>query len=91
MVLHVVAGTHIIRNEIQRKATQMKKALAAAALALAATSANAGSADAPKMDVTVISQSASGGMSQGWIVPMVFAGLLIVLLGNAAGGGYSPG
>ncbi len=65
----------------------MKKALAAAAIALAATSANAGSADAPKMDVTVISQSASGGMSQGWVIPIAFAALLIVLLGDVAGGG----
>ncbi len=68
----------------------MKKALAAAAIALAATSANAGSADAPKMDVTVISQSASGGMSQGWIIPATFAALLIIVLGNAAGGVTSP-
>ncbi len=60
----------------------MKKVLLASAISLAATSASAGTAEQPNMDVTVISQSASGSSAQSWVVPAAFAALLIVMLAN---------
>ncbi len=67
----------------------MKKTLSALALALAASPAAAGTAEKPGMDVTVISQSASSGTSQSWVVPAAFAALLIILLANLATPGYA--
>ena len=64
---------------------KMKQTLLAASLALAATSATAATIEAPKMDVTVISQSASANGVPQWVVPAVIAGLVILLVLNATG------
>ena len=67
----------------------MKRTLLAITLAFAASSAVAGSAEKPGMDVTVITQSASGGTVQSWVVPAAFAALAIILLANLAAPGTS--
>ena len=58
----------------------MKKILLATAIALSAASATAGTAEQPKMDVTVITQSASAGMEQQWLVPVVMVAVLLLVI-----------
>ena len=68
----------------------MKKTLLAAAFAMAATSAVAGTEAQPSMDVTVITQNAAGAMSQEWLIPSIFAVLLVILVGGMGGGSITP-
>ena len=63
----------------------MKKLFLASALVVAAGSANAGTAEAPKMDVTVISQSASAGGVASWVIPAIFVGLVLLLISGSTG------
>ena len=63
----------------------MKKALLIAALTLPAATAMAGTEATPQLDVEVITQGTSA-MSQSWLVPVVFVGILLLVLSGGAGG-----
>ena len=60
----------------------MRKLVLALILASATTPALAGTTETPQMDVTVITQGAAGGMSQQWLIPVVFTAILLVLIGG---------
>ncbi len=64
----------------------MKKALLITALMLPATTALAGTEAAPQLDVEVITQGTAA-MNQSWLVPVVFVGILLLVMG---GGGVVP-
>ncbi len=64
----------------------MKKALLIAALMLPAATALAGTEAAPQLDVEVITQGTAA-MNQSWLVPVVFVGILLLVMG---GGGVVP-
>ena len=57
----------------------MKKALLIAALTLPATTAMAGTTATPQLDAQVITQGV-GSMEQSWLVPVVFLGILLLVL-----------
>ena len=63
----------------------MKKALLIAALMLPATTALAGTEAEPQMDVEVITQGTAA-MNQSWLVPVVFLGILLLVMSGSAGG-----
>ncbi|HHL20522.1 MAG TPA: hypothetical protein ENJ52_03235 [Aliiroseovarius sp.] len=62
----------------------MKKALLIAALTLPATTALAGTEAAPQMDVQMITQGV-GSIEQSWLVPVVFLGILLLVMSGAGG------
>ena len=66
----------------------MKKTLLIAALTLPATTALAGTEATPQMDVQVITQGV-GSMEQSWLVPLVFLGILLLVLSGGMGD-YAP-
>ena len=67
----------------------MKKTLLAASMAMAAASATAGTVEQPNMDVTVITQSAAGGMEQQWLVPTILVAVLLVVIGGMGSSSFS--